>query len=113
MENKIRYCFTTYVRVRNSVAELTSQTSGLSSDSKSDSGNFEIQNFSFLPKTVFEKHEEYLYLGLVENIISNGVTKNDRTRTGTVSIFGCQVTSLQINIFYLFLMQQCFMKIIL
>ncbi|KAL1833765.1 hypothetical protein ACET3Z_003416 [Daucus carota] len=91
VENKIRYCFTTYVRVRNSVAELTSQTSGLSSDSKSDSGNFEIQNFSFLPKTVFEKHEEYLYLGLVENIISNGVTKNDRTRTGTVSIFGCQM----------------------
>ncbi|XP_017257659.1 bifunctional dihydrofolate reductase-thymidylate synthase [Daucus carota subsp. sativus] len=91
VENKIRYCFTTYVRVRNSVAELTSQTNGLSSDSKSDSGNFEIQNFSFLPKTVFEKHEEYLYLGLVENIISNGVTKNDRTRTGTVSIFGCQM----------------------
>nr|CAA05895.1 dihydrofolate reductase-thymidylate synthetase precursor [Daucus carota] len=91
VENKIRYCFTTYVRVRNSVAELTSQTNGCSSDSKSDSGNFEIQNFSFLPKTVFEKHEEYLYLGLVENIISNGVTKNDRTRTGTVSIFGCQM----------------------
>lgn len=72
--------------------ELTSEANGQLSDANLDSGNFEIQRFSFLPKPVFEKHEEYLYLKLVENIISNGVEKNDRTRTGTVSIFGCQVT---------------------
>lgn len=89
MENNIRYCFTTYVRVRSSAVEP--QTNGLSSDTNSDSGKFEIQKFSFLPKKIFEKHEEYMYLRMVENIISNGVSKDDRTRTGTISIFGCQV----------------------
>lgn len=71
--------------------ELASEANGLLSDGNSDSGKFEVQRFSFLPKPVFEKHQEYLYLRLVENIILNGVEKNDRTRTGTVSMFGCQV----------------------
>lgn len=89
VENNIRYCFTTYVRVRSSAVEP--QTNGLSSDINSDSGKYEIQKFSFLPKKIFEKHEEYMYLRMVENIISNGVSKDDRTRTCTISIFGCQM----------------------
>lgn len=89
MENNVRYCFTTYVRVRRSEDEL--QTNDLSSVTNSDSDKLEIQSFSFLPKKIFEKHEEYLYLKMVENIISNGVPKDDRTRTGTTSLFGCQV----------------------
>lgn len=92
MENNIRHCYTTYVRVRYSTVEPVSETNGLISDGgNSDSVKFEVKKFSFLPKMIFEKHEEYLYLRLVEDIISNGASKDDRTRTGTLSKFGCQV----------------------
>jgi dihydrofolate reductase/thymidylate synthase len=40
---------------------------------------------------VFDQHEEFLYLNMVEDIISNGNVKNDRTGTGTLSKFGCQM----------------------
>lgn len=50
-----------------------------------------LSDFTFLPKMIFEKHEEFLYLGLVQDILSNGNKKDDRTGTGTLSKFGCQV----------------------
>ncbi|KAF7127703.1 hypothetical protein RHSIM_Rhsim11G0179300 [Rhododendron simsii] len=90
VENNIRYSFTTYVRVKNSTAEPLSRTNGKISDNCSDSAKFDVKKFSFLPKMIFEKHEEYLYLRLVEDIISNGISKDDRTGTGTLSKFGCQ-----------------------
>ncbi|KAI8533016.1 hypothetical protein RHMOL_Rhmol11G0263500 [Rhododendron molle] len=90
VENNIRYSFTTYVRVKNSTAEPLGQTNGKISDNCSDSAKFDVKKFSFLPKMIFEKHEEYLYLRLVEDIISNGISKDDRTGTGTLSKFGCQ-----------------------
>ena len=93
MENDIRYCFTTYVRVRSSAVEFCSQDNGVSSDGNSENGKFEVKKFSFLPKTVFERHEEYLYLKLVQDIITDGNLKDDRAGTGTSSKFGCQVTS--------------------
>ncbi|KAL5554667.1 hypothetical protein UlMin_042068 [Ulmus minor] len=52
-----------------------------------DSDKFEVKKFSFLPKAIFEKHEEFLYLWLV-NIISDGTAKDDRNGTGTLSKFG-------------------------
>uniref|UniRef100_A0A5B7AZB7 Bifunctional dihydrofolate reductase-thymidylate synthase n=1 Tax=Davidia involucrata TaxID=16924 RepID=A0A5B7AZB7_DAVIN len=90
VENNIRYSFTTYVRVRNPTVEPLGQTNGLMSDSCSDA-KFEVKKFSFLPKMIFEKHEEYLYLRLVKDIISNGAPRDDRTGTGTLSKFGCQM----------------------
>ncbi|CAK9142038.1 unnamed protein product [Ilex paraguariensis] len=90
VENNIRYSFTTYVRVRDFPVEPLSQTSGLMSENSSDSLKFDVKNFSFLPKMIFEKHDEYLYLRLVEDIISDGILKDDRTGTGTLSKFGCQ-----------------------
>lgn len=91
VENNIRYCFTTYVRVRSSVAESHNISNGMSSDSISENSKFEVKKFSFLPKMVFERHEEYFYLRLVQDIISDGALKDDRTGTGTLSKFGCQV----------------------
>ena len=41
-----------------------------------------------LPSAFFPKHEEYQYLELIERIIGNGVYRNDRTNTGTLSLFG-------------------------
>lgn len=93
VENNIRFCFTTYVRVRSSITESLSQNSDQNCDTRSDSSKFEVKNFSFLPKMIFERHEENIYLNLVQEIISEGTAKDDRTGTGTFSKFGCQVTS--------------------
>ncbi|KAF5751083.1 hypothetical protein HS088_TW02G00093 [Tripterygium wilfordii] len=91
VENDIRYWFTTYVRVRSSAVESLSQNNGLTFNSNSDSSKFEVKKFSFLPKMIFDRHEEYLYLRLVEDIVSDGNLKDDRTGTGTLSKFGCQM----------------------
>nr|XP_048336897.1 bifunctional dihydrofolate reductase-thymidylate synthase-like isoform X2 [Ziziphus jujuba var. spinosa] len=91
VENNIRYSFTTYVRVRSSEVQSLGQNNGLIADGKSGSMKFDIQKFSFLPKMIFERHEEHQYLRLVQDIISDGNTKDDRTGTGTVSKFGCQM----------------------
>jgi thymidylate synthase len=37
------------------------------------------------------EHEEYQYLRLVQDIIQNGVVKEDRTGVGTKSVFGRQM----------------------
>ncbi|KAK9184410.1 hypothetical protein WN943_024760 [Citrus x changshan-huyou] len=91
VENNIRYCLSTYVRVRSAAVESLSQNNDIVLDSKTNSDKFEVKQFSFLPKMVFEKHEEYLYLRLVQDIISDGNLKDDRTGTGTLSKFGCQL----------------------
>lgn len=92
VENNIRYSFNTYVRVRSSTPESLSQNTDPIFDNNSDSTKFEVHKFSFLPKMIVERHEEFKYLRLVQDIISEGTTKDDRTGTGTLSKFGCQVT---------------------
>lgn len=92
VENGIRYSFTTYVRVRCSTDESQGQNTDPIFYDNSDPQKFEVKKFSFLPKMIFERHEEYKYLRLVHEIISEGTAKDDRTGTGTLSKFGCQVT---------------------
>ncbi|XP_022896009.1 putative bifunctional dihydrofolate reductase-thymidylate synthase isoform X1 [Olea europaea var. sylvestris] len=90
VENKIRYSFTTYVRVRNSVVADCNPPNDVT-HSGPGSARIGYKTFTFLPKMIFERHEEYKYLRLVEDIISNGTLKDDRTGTGTLSIFGYQM----------------------
>lgn len=94
VENGIRYVFATYVRVRRSAAKSLVQNGDITYNSNLDSLKFEVEQFSFLPKMIFDRHAEYLYLKLVDDIISNGTAKGDRTGTGTLSKFGCQVDKL-------------------
>lgn len=91
IENKLRYSFTTYVRVRNSGVEPISQTNGVIPGNSLDIAKIEVKTFSFLPKMILERHEEHKYLRLVEDIILNGTSKDDRTGTGTLSKFGSQM----------------------
>ncbi|KAJ0962894.1 hypothetical protein J5N97_028016 [Dioscorea zingiberensis] len=92
VENNIRYSFVTYVRVRsNSDTELNAPSNDVATDCQSEKEKFEVERFSFLPKMIFDRHEEYMYIKLVDDIISTGTQKSDRTGTGTLSKFGCQM----------------------
>ncbi|KAG2397917.1 Bifunctional dihydrofolate reductase-thymidylate synthase [Vigna angularis] len=91
VEDNLRYSFNTYVRVRSSPAESLRQNADPVFDNGSDSLKFEVNEFSFLPKFIYERHEEFKYLSLVREIISEGTIKDDRTGTGTLSKFGCQM----------------------
>ncbi|KAJ6317709.1 hypothetical protein OIU76_013284 [Salix suchowensis] len=61
VENGIQYSFVTYVHVRNSEdGTIARKTDGKCNDVKSNSNGFEVENFSFLPKMIFEKHDKYM-----------------------------------------------------
>lgn len=68
-----------------------SSTATVATNSNSETAKADLDKISVLPKMIFQRHEEYMYLRMVEDIISSGSHKDDRTGTGTLSKFGCQV----------------------
>lgn len=91
MENNILYSFMTYIRARSSASESFALRRGVNVNSGPVPNKLEIQSFTFLPKVIFERHNEFMYLRLLNEIISSSTHEADRTGTGTVSKFGCQV----------------------
>jgi dihydrofolate reductase/thymidylate synthase len=103
VENGIRFSFVTYVQ--NESISTPSPPSGGKDGVSRLLGNEEsplpnIKDMAAvaasctvqkLPRFVQETHEEYQYLNLIQDIILNGAQKGDRTGTGTLSKFGCQV----------------------
>lgn len=81
----------TYVRVRSSALESFALSSGVNFNGGSVPNKLKIQGFTFLPKMIFERHDEFMYLRQLKEIISSGAHKADKTGTGTLSKFGCQV----------------------
>jgi thymidylate synthase len=55
-------------------------------------------------------HEEHQYLNLVKNIIENGVKRDDRTKVGTLSIFGSSMRFSLRNGFPLLTTKRVFWK---
>jgi dihydrofolate reductase/thymidylate synthase len=78
-ENGIKYQFVTFVRDAQDCEPQQETT-----EQEVEARNIE----SAMSSPTSERHEEYQYLDLIREVITNGVDRDDRTGTGTRSVFG-------------------------
>lgn len=70
-----------------------------------------IFTYSYNPYQNQRLHEEYQYLNIIQQILSSGKSRIDRTNIGTLSIFGTQMKfSLRNNILPLFTTKKVFFR---
>ena len=88
-ENGIYFRFMDY---QNTTLHLNSSNMlNIGNNSENADENINNKKNAYQEDIYFVNHEEERYLNLMLEIVQNGIERNDRTGTGTISIFGTQL----------------------